>query len=555
MNVSTKGMIQHRSQQLVSSPEEVADMLLTIESNHPLLVNHDMSTEIGSNRITTATTTTTTTTTTTPLETGTIPPEELLSPNELDPAQVEKLLAEELNQMSFDRRKRASEEVHGLVPQPRPLRQMHPYCYAFDTQTAERLSELQSELDVLCGDSCSGRNHSHNYRCSSKSFTTTKSSVAAYQRAKSGRSALLNDHEFRLSFLRKEEMDPKKAAIRLVNYLGFVQEIYETDEGVVPEWDDADLAHPGHLREAHHDPNAANGSVLSRAQKQKDIDRVVSTCRTKFGAIHICTQNTPYHVLAKAFLTIVIGRDNRSRLRFHSGSFYKCKASLKSFGIPVYYLPLSLSLDNACNLKSHGKWLASREALERATLEEVYRIRSGTNATTTTTTTTTFYSDSEIEMAARGQVRLRFVDCPYHEDCVFGKGRWVMNHPGNVAMRCLLDKQYLWLQNMHRKGGTDGTAGTKSMLSPEAARIVFDAIKKGHGRFLKVGSGSHKGLLVPVDDKTARQKISIAFRDLKIRRRFRSCRTDHNSSSSSSSSSNDNGNSPNRSESKQASRE
>eukprot|EP00536_Pseudo-nitzschia_multiseries_P018542 jgi/Psemu1/316027/fgenesh1_kg.2685_\ len=96
--------------------------------------------------------------------------------------------------------------------------------------------------------------------------------------------------------------------------------------------------------------------------------------------------------------------------------------------------------------------------------------------------------------------RSTFVECPRHEDCLFGRGRNTMKHPGNVAMRRLLEeKQYRYSVAMHH---------TKAEIAWE----VVNAIKDGGGRFLKE---SKTGLYTLVDDEMARKKISIAFRDLK----------------------------------------
>ena len=75
-----------------------------------------------------------------------------------------------------------------------------------------------------------------------------------------------------------------------------------------------------------------------------------------------------------------------------------------------------------------------------------------------------------------------------------------MKHPGNVAMRRLLDeKRERYSVALHHR---------KAQIAWE---VVSD-IKNGNGRFLKE---SNSGLYTLVDDETARKKISIAFRDLK----------------------------------------
>jgi len=103
--------------------------------------------------------------------------------------------------------------------------------------------------------------------------------------------------------------------------------------------------------------------------------------------------------------------------------------------------------------------------------------------------------------------RSLFLECPHHEDCLFGRGRNSMKHPGNVAMRRLLQ------QKLNRYGVAEHH--TKAQI----AREVLKAIKNGGGRFLKESS---VGLYTRVEDEAARKKISIAFRDLKSKSRQKS---------------------------------
>ena len=244
--------------------------------------------------------------------------------------------------------------------------------------------------------------------------------------------------------------------------------------------------------------------AFQHEENVNDLKRVLATTRTKFSAIHICSPDSPLHDLMQASLTVILGKDNRTRLRLHTGSFYKCKKSLKSFGIPFDHLPISATLDSTSNLRSHRQWLISCSALENVIQDEVKRIRYANHR---------HYSYKEPEMMAASLVRSKFIDSPFHEDCVFGKGRSVMNHPGNVAMRLLLARKY----DLHFNN-RDGNESNRTVSTLKIAQEVLKTIKQGHGRFLKGCHGAYEGLLVPVDDKVALQKIRVAFRDLKARR-------------------------------------
>ncbi|VEU42324.1 unnamed protein product [Pseudo-nitzschia multistriata] len=105
-------------------------------------------------------------------------------------------------------------------------------------------------------------------------------------------------------------------------------------------------------------------------------------------------------------------------------------------------------------------------------------------------------------MAAVRENLSKFVECPRHEDCLFGKGRPAMNHPGNIAMRRLVkNKLSQFISN---------NAKEKSEIVQEC----IDEIKEWNGRFLKEDS-DHAGVFVIADNETVFKKIASAFRDLK----------------------------------------
>eukprot|EP00536_Pseudo-nitzschia_multiseries_P016917 jgi/Psemu1/292766/fgenesh1_pg.1287_\ len=103
------------------------------------------------------------------------------------------------------------------------------------------------------------------------------------------------------------------------------------------------------------------------------------------------------------------------------------------------------------------------------------------------------------------EIESKSVECPRHEDCLFGKGRLAMNHPGNIAMRRLVEGR---LERFNVKGSK-----SKSCV----VREVLAGIKQWNGRFLKEDS-DHAGGFVIADDETAFRKIASAFRDLKKKR-------------------------------------
>ena len=135
------------------------------------------------------------------------------------------------------------------------------------------------------------------------------------------------------------------------------------------------------------------------------------------------------------------------------------------FGIASHFLPIT----NTGNIKNqnHLRWLAFRQAKERA-------IEHGTE----------FHG----------------IDCPSVNDILTGKGPHVPSNPANVAYRKIMEARFM----EHRDAIT---AERKTMISRE---IVDDIVQKG-GRFLM----KEKSWWANTDRDTAREKVSVAFRDMR----------------------------------------
>jgi hypothetical protein len=111
------------------------------------------------------------------------------------------------------------------------------------------------------------------------------------------------------------------------------------------------------------------------------------------------------------------------------------------------------------------------------------------------------------------------VECPQNEDCLFGKGRAIMKHPGTLGMHNLLkSKMDRWSTASFKE---------KNGLTWEVVHEILSV----DGRFLQQDP-SH-GWFVPVEDEVARQKVSIAFRDMAKRIRKRSQKHPHEKASAS----------------------
>ncbi len=243
-------------------------------------------------------------------------------------------------------------------------------------------------------------------------------------------------------------------------------------------------------------------------QEYKEFKKLIEVIPPKFSAVHLCFPAGQFYEIAKAAIMLLMGKENRKRLRLHVGSYQECKYALRSFGIPVSRLPIDLeskfkiSKKKQFDLRYHKKWLSMREAKETAMFAAIGRDRCGRVVEP---------NNNDIGVSFKGVMvavrdfRSKFVECPRHEDCLFGKGRPAMYHPGNIAMRRLLEAKIQRFEAM--------APLQKSIVVWE----VVNEISRGKGRFLKEDT-YYAGALVITDDDTAFKKIAIAFRDLKKRR-------------------------------------
>mmetsp|Transcript_5086 Transcript_5086/g.14753 ORF Transcript_5086/g.14753 Transcript_5086/m.14753 type:complete len:596 (+) Transcript_5086:130-1917(+) len=475
----------------------------------------------------------------------------------VDPHAVNRMLSQELNELSLDRREQVMEEIHGVKSgRGIPLPSAHGAHNERRQQEDILLQQFQEELDkYYISESCSESN----------------SEFPAYQFARDHGSELIRDRNFQLAFFGRGEGGncAKRGAIRMLNYLEFVLEVYDTEDVLFRPICLSDLDRDLGAREFMYnngplqvlpiqDPSGrrvivllrdfGHGSCSSRVRQQvgmyfvqnishdrdgtvfvfflhharhvdnsshhaeefRNINRLLQIIPPKFIAVHLCCPEGPVYDIAKALVTLLIGKENRERLRFHSGSYLECKYNLKTFGIPISRLPVdlnfkerSLSRLQTKDMRNHQRWLGMREAKETIMFAAVGRDSSGKRI------------NEEIRMdigesytgvmEAVKKIESKFVECPRQEDCLFGKGRPAMNHPGNVAMRRLVED------------GLDRFNVKSSKNKSNAVWKVVAEIKEWNGRFLKEDY-DHAGLFVVADDQTVFKKIASAFRDLKKKR-------------------------------------
>jgi len=419
-----------------------------------------------------------------------------------DHPSADAMLAYELNQLSLKERDSINEEIHGI---------RQPYPIETPQLLQNAIEQLRVELNFL------SRKH-------------------AYDIAQTLAKTYINADDFRLIFLRCELFDARKAALRMVAFLDLMLELFgekalerelcfdDLDENslkflemgniqILPGRDrlgrriggnfackiDATIKSDSRLKSSMYVlwklvrsdievqrkglvgifwlHNLSFNDIRTRSYAHK---KAIPALPLRFGAIHNCLPGIEHNLknMAKVMQIVTIGPENRKRLRVHTGSATECLYTLQTFGIQSNQVPISA---NSGKLKVgyFHKWI------------DIQRKR---------------------DEAAKTDTPFLGIDCPQQRDVLFGRGWPKMHHPGNAFFRNMIESNIDSYNNAASKRD-------KTVLSWS---IVSELI--GHGvRFLR--EEEKCGCWVEVSNEVARQKVSVAFRDIRKAAK-RKCRDD-----------------------------
>ena len=171
----------------------------------------------------------------------------------------------------------------------------------------------------------------------------------------------------------------------------------------------------------------------------REYSRALSWQPLRIGAAHLCSDND---FVAFIFRAAVVGTpaDIRVRHRFHSGTYTEIMYSLLGYGIPVDVFPSTDGM--VIKKRNWNQWISK-------------------------------YMARDMEMAKNGGV-FSGIDLPSRNDVLWGKGRPIQHHPGNVQLRELVEDYLDEYQATH-----------PSVDKMEIVHKVCSMIKARSGRFLQ----------------------------------------------------------------------
>ncbi|CAJ1945936.1 unnamed protein product [Cylindrotheca closterium] len=442
----------------------------------------------------------------------------------VDPKAVDSLIAKEMAVLTPKEREQSYLDVHGISEAVE------------ETPQLIEASQQAMELEIL-------RQQDHDRK--------------AYDLAAFMNRSYVEDAKLRLCFLRAEMFDPKKAALRYIQFFEAKLDLFGKDLLTMDitqddfEQEDMDALYSGYAQFLPDRDcagrainlwisNSTHESSSTKAMLRREFYRAMIACQdeqtqkhgcvticyflghgqgpkyrfdhrwtlsklseilpVRVAAIHLCYDNRiwmPVHAFMKASLNLF----TRIRLRTHYGPHEDCLASLQGHGIPPGVLPVNA-----------GGVLQNAEAYK------------------------TFLEQERKKERLSNPPRVRIM-VPSPNDVLFGKGTPVQNHVGNKKLRRLV----MDCQKSYEKA----EKGTKILVAQEIVDIVLES----SGRFLRPADNgmpsafseassddntngnnnnnnnnnsiANNGVTgygcswINVDNESARTKVSAAFRTLR----------------------------------------
>lgn len=347
----------------------------------------------------------------------------------------------------------------------------------------------------------------------------------------------INSPEWRLRFLRCDFFDAQKAAIRMVNFLDILSDIFGDYVLKRPVqmtdfcWEEMQAFRRGHyqllpyrdrsgrriftvvggfdtktplairvkimlylLLAASEEVETQRKGITSivipgikfSAEKESHtvkLDRLIFLKRVceylpvRSCSIHMCLPNIPYvHVFRTS--VIVFLHSHRKRMKFHTGEPVEIKYCLQGYGIPVELIPLT----DTGNVKTVylKQWMKVRKVIDAMNVESI-------------------------------RFSVPAIECPGSHDVIFRSGTSISCHPGNARFRGLMEGQLASLIRSKALGG--------KVTHSELADQLISEITKVGGRFLKwdTKGGYWTEICDPIQIHT---KIVLSIRDFKYKTRM-----------------------------------
>jgi hypothetical protein len=265
---------------------------------------------------------------------------------------------------------------------------------------------------------------------------------------------------------------------------------------------------------------------------------LVKSIPMKIRGIHSCIDPSSSRLVEQflRFRDLWQSKSKRAHSRTHLGRWVECRYALMSFGIPEACLPLDSS-GEGLQRQEHMEWLRRQERLD----DEEKRggeMMSGAGISSACTPDSAsivsypfhspFPNTTTVNQPKLALKTAKLITNPAPNDVLFGRGRQIQEHQGNVAFTSLVHSFY---------PEYDQLSGKKEKTD-FSQRIVTHFQATTGGRFLKPSSLDSCSQWEEAGNNAARSKVSYAFRSWRFRlQESRKPRKEENQTTTSSSSS------------------
>jgi len=190
------------------------------------------------------------------------------------------------------------------------------------------------------------------------------------------------------------------------------------------------------------------------------------------SGIHFCTPDTPFYRLIRSLLIAkVVTRDqDRSRVQLHTGTAIELRYILQGYGIATDHLPMTYTGKVKDVYWRH--WMRSRLMIEEQQQQQQQQQQANSDSThhndnyTHANVTGSSYGNNHIMGTTSSILTTHTIvtEAPYLYDILFKQGTQLTNHPGNIALRNLIQdkvkQQYDINNNNNNNNNTINTTTT-----------------------------------------------------------------------------------------------
>eukprot|EP00537_Pseudo-nitzschia_pungens_P010782 CAMPEP_0172385840 /NCGR_PEP_ID=MMETSP1061-20121228/3452_1 /TAXON_ID=37318 /ORGANISM="Pseudo-nitzschia pungens, Strain cf. pungens" /LENGTH=554 /DNA_ID=CAMNT_0013114997 /DNA_START=285 /DNA_END=1952 /DNA_ORIENTATION=+ len=356
-------------------------------------------------------------------------------------------------------------------------------------------------------------------------------------------SAYVNCMEFRLRFLRCEDFDAKKAAIRMMKYLNLVYELFGYFALFRPiklsdfTRRELKILQSGWLQVLPYRDRSGRRVLVWVGKMGFELDPIL---RIKLNTYVFLAGTRDPESQRKGVVALVWPQTSSSSATWTHDIFamnttyiYYCKRLIDALPMKpraVHYCILtdnqsrwSPLLELLCKMTltlCSRVSLVNRMRIHFGTLLEMRNILAGYGilANQVPVTNSNTVKCQHFKQWLKLQHRIEeepvavstFIDCPQSNDVVFRSGSTMIHNPGNVVFRGLIESK---IQDWYTNGATWTSPKTKDDIATE---IVQEVLENRKGRFLTWDSKDDCWKEM-TDMSQVKTKVAIAYRDLKLK--------------------------------------